>query len=57
MKKLILMLLVGGFALTSCQKDDLSSVTELEAVEGKGNKRGATAFTWDDCGAINEAEL
>lgn len=36
MKKLILITLLGGFALTSCQKEDLSSVTELDAVEGRG---------------------
>ena len=33
MKKLMLVLLLGGFLFTSCQKDDLSSQTELEAVK------------------------
>ena len=36
MKKLILLLLITGFALTSCQKDDLSTVTETESAEGRG---------------------
>ena len=35
MKKLILLLLLGGFALTSCQKEDLSSEMELNALESK----------------------
>lgn len=39
MKKLILILLLGGFALTSCQKEDLSSVAELDAVEGRGQSK------------------
>ena len=37
MKKLILLLFLGGFVFTACQKDDLNSVTELDAVEGRGN--------------------
>ena len=41
MKKLILILLLGGFALTSCQKDDLSSVLETEAVEGRGKSENS----------------
>jgi hypothetical protein len=59
MKKLILILLLGGFALTSCQKEDLSSVTELEAVEGRGkekreeNKKADASMTWGDCDAIS----
>lgn len=37
MKKIMLFALLGGFLFTSCQKDDLSSVTELDAVEAKNN--------------------
>ena len=39
MKKLMLVLLLGGFLFTSCQKDDLSSQTDLESVEGKGQDK------------------
>jgi len=43
MKKLILILLLGGFALTSCQKEDLSSAIEAEAVEGRGKSENGKA--------------
>ena len=49
MKKLILTLLLGGFALTSCQKDDLSSVTELDAVEGRGKAQSSDWPVDDSC--------
>jgi len=59
MKKLILILLLGGFALTSCQKDDLSSQVEMDSVEGRGkvkseeNKKADASMMWDACDAIN----
>ena len=40
MKKLMLLVLLGGFLFTSCQKDDLTSQTDLEAVAGKGKGKG-----------------
>jgi hypothetical protein len=39
MKKLMLVVLLGGFLFTSCQKDDLSSQADLEAVDGKGKNK------------------
>lgn len=39
MKKLMLVVLLGGFLFTSCQKDDLSTQTELESVDGKGKDK------------------
>ncbi|MDM9632221.1 hypothetical protein [Robiginitalea aurantiaca] len=40
MKKLMLVILLGGFLFTSCQKDDLTSQTDLEAVEGRSSNNG-----------------
>ena len=42
MKRLIFFLLLGGFALTSCQKDDIGSVLDVEAVEGRGKNKEAS---------------
>ena len=63
MKKFALILLLGGFVLTSCQKDDLSSQVELDATASRVNSNGNNAsaeFTLDDftdCEATSKAFL
>ncbi|MBT8223194.1 MAG: hypothetical protein KJN96_08510 [Eudoraea sp.] len=61
MKKLLLPLLILGLVFSSCEQEDLSSVTEVEGIAGKAKKAKNTkaAFDWtdNDCDPIPEAEL